>query len=178
MIWKLWFNLNRTNRKRRYIKNALIKSENKIWENEFLKHQLMEVRGGMREQYDWLRERVDGAIRRLAETKYTIIYSETGDEVKVMDLPLPPAEIELLPDKPTPPHRFHKKEKGYNNKKEAQDAVDTMKELERIIKLRQPDLEQQKQQLQGVDAKAAQIDGAIAGLYELKSSLLSMLNKL
>lgn len=171
MIWKMWFNLNRTHRKKKYIKNALIKAENKIWENEFLKHQIWEVRGGMREQYDWLRERVDGAIRRLAETKYKIIYSESGDEVKVMDLPLPPAEIETLPNKPTEPHRFHKVPRENPDKK-------VIEELERIVEQRKPDLKQQKEQLQGIDAKVAQIDGAIAGLFELKASLITMLNKL
>ena len=171
MIWQLWFNLGRTNRKKRYIKNSLVSTERKIWEQEFLKHQHWEVRGGMREQYDWLRERVDGAIRRLAETKYTIFYSENGDEVKVMDLPLPPAEIENLPNKPTEPHRFHKVAKENVD----QTVID---ELERIITQRTPDLAHQKENLQKIDAQVAQIDGSIAGLFELKASLNSMLNKL
>lgn len=172
MIWIYWFNLTRSIRRKKYIKNALKKAENKIWENEFLKHQLWEVRGGMREQYDWLRERVDGAIRKLADTKYTYYYSEDKVKapLKVMDIPLPPRELDNLPDKPTPPHRYHKVEKKHDPK--------VAEELERMIKLREPDLEQQKKQLEGVDAKVAEIDGAIGGLHELKASLISMLKKL
>lgn len=161
----------RSHRRRKYIRGALLKAENKIWENEFLKHQIWEVRSGMREQYDWLRERVEGAIRRLAENKWDIFYSETRDPVKVMDLPLPPREIETLPDKPTTPHRFHKVAKKSPDTK-------VIEEVQRIIERRQPDLDQQKKQLEGVDQKVAEIDGAIAGLHELKASLLSMLKKI
>lgn len=177
-LWKLWWNITRGQRKKSHIRGALFKSENKIWENEFLKHQIWEVRGSMREQYDWLRERVEGAIRRIAENKWQFFYSESGDEVKVMDMPLPPRELASLPDKPTKPHRFHKKERAFNSDKEAKDAVTTIEELERVVEKREPDLKQQKQQLQGIDQKVAEIDGAINGTYELKKNLLSMLRKL
>lgn len=171
MIWQLWYNLTRNHRRRNHIKTALKKAESKIWENEFLKHQIWEVRGGMREQYDWLRERVEGAIRRRAEILYDIYYSESGDLVKVLDLPLPPREIESLPDKPTAPHRFHKvRRKDVDKEKLA--------ELERVIKLREPDIENQKRSLAGIDAKVQELDGAIAGLHELKASLWAMLKKL
>lgn len=178
MIWPWWFGLTRGWRKRRYLFNALKRAESKIWENEFLKHQLWEVRGGMREQYDWLRERVEGAIRRRAELKWQIFYAETGDPVKVMDLPLPPREIETLPDKSSMPIRFYKQERAYTNTKEATDAASKISELERMIERRQPDLDQQQKQLEGISNKVAEIDGSIAGLYELKSSLISMLKKL
>lgn len=171
MIWNLLFNLTRAHRKRNYIRKALKKAEAKIWENEFLKHQIAEVRGGMREQYDWLRERVEGAIRRKAELMYDIIYSESGDQVKTIDLPLPPREIETLPDKSTPPHRFHKVAKKDHDKEK-------VSELERVIKLREPDIENQKTNLTGVDNKVREIDGAIAGLHELMKSLRTMLKKL
>ena|SRR3990167_689532 len=179
MIWKLWFNLTRKHRQKRYLRGAIKKAESKIWESEFLKHQIWEVRGGMREQYDWLRERVEGAIRRRAENKWKIFYAEGNEEVKVMDLPLPPREIESLPDKASyPPHRFYKKERVFNDTKEAKDAVTTINELERIIEKRQPDLEQQKKQLEQVDMKVQEINNTIEGTFELKKSLLSMLNKL
>ena len=171
MIWRLWFNLGRSYRRKKYIRSALMKAENKIWENEFLKHQIWEVRGNMREQYDWLRERVEGAIRHIAEEKWTIHYAETGDVVKVTDLPLPPREIDTLPDKASMPIRFYKRVK---NNMDAQKVG----ELKRIIEQRQPDLDQQKKQLEGIDAKVAEIDGTITGLHELKKSLISMLNKL
>ena len=170
MIWKHWFNLTRKHRRRQKFREAIAKAQDKIWENEFLKHQIWEVRGGMREQYDWLRERVEGAIRRRAEIKYDIYYSESGDIVKVMDLPLPPREIESLPDKPTAPHRFHKVAKKEIDKEK-------LEELERVIKLREPDLENQKKNLQGIDEKVREIDGAISGLHELLKSLWGMLRK-
>lgn len=169
-MWKLWFTLTRFYRKRLYIRGAIRKAEGKIWENEFLKHQLYEVRGGMREQYDWLRERIEGSIRRIAEIKYDIFYAETGDAVKVMDLPLPPREIEFLPSTPTAPHRFYRIEKKERDEK-------LLEELNRMITMREPDLEQYKQQLKGIDGKISEIDGAIDGLYELKSNLFSMLRK-
>jgi len=179
MIWTYWWNLTRTIRKKRHIKGALKRAESKIWENEFLKHQLWDVRGNMREQYDWLRERVEGAIRQRAEAKWVLYYAETGDEVPVKDLPIPPREIEKLPDKPDyPPHRFYKNERGFNDKKEAKDAVTTISELERIIEKRQPDLDQAKQQLDAIDQKVREVDGTISGTHELKQSLLSMLKKL
>ena len=58
------------------------------------------------------------------------------------------------------------------------DAVTTINELERIIEKRQPDLEQQKKQLEQVDMKVQEINNTIEGTFELKKSLLSMLNKL
>lgn len=170
-LWRVWFGFTREQRRRAKFRSALVKTEDKIWEQEFLKHQVWEVRGDMREQHDWLRERVEGAIRRIAEIKYDLFYSETGDPVKVMDLPLPPREIETLPNKPTKPHRFHKVAKKDIDKSK-------LDELERVVKLREPDLQQQQQNLQGIDAKVKEIDAAVHGLFELKKSIHSMLRKL
>ena len=170
MIWKHWFNLTRNHRRRNKFRKMIATTQARVWEVEFTKSQLWEVRGGMREQYDWLRERVEGAIRRVAEIKYDIHYSESGDLVKVMDLPLPPREIEGLPDKPTPPHRFHKVPKKQIDKEK-------LEELEKVIKLRQPDLDEQKKNLQTLDAQVAKLDADVAGLHELMKSLWAMLRK-
>lgn len=171
MIYQLYINLTKRWRRKGYIRKAIKKAEHKIWEMQFLKHQIHEVRGGMREQHDWLRERVDGAVRRKAELLYDIYYAESGDLVKVMDLPLPPREIEQLPDKPTKPHRFYKVAKKNVDKEK-------VAELERVIKLREPDLENQRKSLEGIAAKVREIDGGIAGTYELKTSLWNMLKQL
>lgn len=176
-LWIFWLNLTKKRRKRKHFRDAVKGTEKKMWEQEFLKHQFWEVKAGEREQFDWLRERVDGAIRRKAELKYNIFH-ETKEPINVKDLPLPPREIELLPNKPTKPHRFYKEEKGFKDMKEATETVRAIEELDRIIKSRQPDLDQKQQQLEKLNMKVQEIDQGIHGLHDLKSSLLSLLRKL
>lgn len=171
MWWELKFNLTRNKRKRTFFHNQIKGTEAKIWQQQFLKFQIWQVRGELREKFDWLRERIDGAIRQMAEIKYTFIYSEGDNEVKVMDMPLPPRELEVLPDKATPPHRYHKVPKKDIDKTK-------LEELKRIVDRRQPDLDNMKTQLQQIDGQVNQIDITIEGLFELKKALHKMLKRL
>lgn len=171
MIWNFRFALSRNTRKRKFFRAQIQGTEAKIWQQQFLRFQMWEVLGNMREQFDWLRERIEGAIRRLADIKYTIYYAETGDVVKVMDLPIPPREIDTLPDAPAMPVRFYKVAKTDVDKEKAA-------ELERLITRHQPDLDQQKKQLEQLNQQVSSIDNTISGLFELKKSLHGMLKRL
>lgn len=171
MLWNVRFALGRNRRKRRFFQGQIQGTEAKIWQQQFLKFQMWEVRGRMREEYDWLRERVEGAIRHKAELLYDFYYAADNSTVKVMDMPLPPRELEQLPDKATEPHRFYKvAKKEYDKQK--------LEELSRMIERRQPDIDQQKKQLQQIDQQVTGIDNTISGLFELKKSLHGMLKRL
>lgn len=173
MIWRLWFRLTRRRRKVRYFRESLRKAENQIWQNEFTKRQLSEVRTGVREQFDWLRERVEAAKRELMTVKYQVFYSEGGDEVSIANLPLAPDEVPTLPQVPTPPHRFHTQSKALteeDNKK--------IGDLERVIMKRSPDLAQMVEQLESIDKQLQQTTMNIESLHTLRKSILVALGKI
>ena len=177
MIWESWFTLSRTHRKRQYFRRSIKRAEAEIYNQEFKKHQFHEMRGGMREQYQWLKERVEQSKRNTLGLKYNF-FQESGDPIQAMDLPLAPEEAEALPDKLIAPNRFYKTDKAYSDLKEKGNVDKKLEELKRIIDRREPDLAHQKKNIEGIDAQIVDTERGIGGLHELKASLFNMLKKI
>lgn len=161
--------------KRKWKKRKMRALYEQYLDKEFTKRQLEEIKEGMRQQRDRLVDQVDGASRRLCELKYTVYYSETGDKVSVKEIPLSPADIEKLPDKPSKKYRFHKKDNVAQDQKEVE-------AVSKYIEKNAPYLKQMEQQLQDIERKIngplydqqgqdQSMAGALTGLKEVMELL-------
>lgn len=131
-------------RKRRFFKQKVNNIEKMIWDKQFKRRYLAELREGKQTQYGEIMEKkVDPAYRRLLHEKYKVYYTEGGNEVDIKTLPVPFKDIEQLPDKPTKDIRYYKVAKGDPDKTICEN-------LQKLIDRFTPDLEQLKQQMQGI----------------------------
>src|SRR3990167_6431323 len=154
MIWETWFVLVRGWRKRRFFQRSIQKAETEIYNQEFKKHQLNEIRGGMREQYQYILERIEGAKRKILELKYSF-FQENGDPIESSNLPLSPEEAETLPDTLVPPNRFYKQDKKHEDKANIDKQLE---ELQRIVDRREPDAQNVKENIEKIDGNIAGIE--------------------
>lgn len=157
-------------RKMRYL-------QTQFWDKEFTKRQLQEIREGIRQTKDRLRDQVDAAGRRLCEEKYVIYYSETGDVVSAREIPLDPTEIETLPEVKTEGSRYHKVTKAEYDTKVAEN-------LENYLKRYRPQLDQLAEQIQGIDRNIngplmdqKGNDVSLAGLMDGYMQVMELLRK-
>lgn len=130
-------------RKKAWAKKKIQHLQVMYWDKEFTKRQLEEMKESMRQAKTRIHDQVDAAGRKVCELKYDLYYSETGDKVKVTDVPIAPEEIMQLPDHKTKKSRFHKVTKAKYDKK-------IVENLERGLKKYVPELGQIDGQMKAI----------------------------
>lgn len=137
-------NLKRAQKK--YYDQKIEENRKKMWDFEFTKKFLLEVREGIRTEYDRVKENNDAAGRRLMKEKYEVFYAEDNSPVDILGLPLPVAEIEALPLEKTGDIRFYKKEKLEPDKTICDNLTNMMVKTG-------TDLKQLEEQMKGIDQR-------------------------
>lgn len=95
--------------KKKYYRNQVSRNMEKMWDLEFTKKYLLEVREGIRLEYERQKETLDAYKRRLLKEKYEVFNAEDKSKSDVLLLPITPEEIENLPLEATTGIAFYKK---------------------------------------------------------------------
>jgi len=121
--------------------------QRKIWDAEFLREKMGAMREGFRREYDRINELRDAEMRKMYKIKYKFFYCATKDEVKIENLPIPPDDVESLPNEPrdTKEFRFYKTPLEHDK--------DLVKNIKKQISNLDEDIKQLKSQMDAIDTQ-------------------------
>lgn len=158
-------------RKKRHCKRKMRVIEMKIWDLEFLKEKLLNMREGFRVEYDLIKEKVDASQRRMYGEMYEFWYSASGDKVDIRELPIMPADIPNLPDTQgdTKDFRFFKTKRENSNN-------ETVEAMKNYLDGAMADLEQLKKQMYGLDGQIHN-EGGVVEQMDSYHAVLDLLKK-
>lgn len=165
--------------KKMYFSKVIRQKTQQVWDAEFKKRYLGEIREGIRIEYDRVKELLDGINRRLCMEKYLVMY--TGDaqgaitEVDVKSLPLSPVEIEALPTMATVGQRYYKVEKKDVDQKIIEGLNTQAVQLAKQVEGMEANLKNINQRIEGPlfdeQGNDQSLNGTIDGLMTLISIL-------